>query len=101
MPYNPYHTTQEQLEAVHSALKTLGGYLQWLLQRVMEHYGRFDLSVANKEDIRMAFVNSCSPANRGFISSFLNTQHFSQYLDKFHKKPEGPIAAVPAHPQRK
>lgn len=89
-PYNPYHTTQDQLAAVHSALATLGNYLQWLLQRVMEHYGRFDLAVANKEDIRTAFVTSCSPANRGFISAFLNTQHFSQYLDMYHKRPAPP-----------
>lgn len=93
-PYNPYHTTQEQLNAVHGALTTLGNYLAWLLVRVMEHYGRYDLATANKEDIRAAFVSSISPANRGFIASFLNTQHFSQYLDMYHKRPAPPNSAT-------
>lgn len=87
---NPYYTSSEELAAVQNISASFQRYCNWLLDSICHHF----LSVTNPSDyeqrdqVRIGLVKGLEASGGcvDFMQSFLDTQHFSTYLDGWLKR---------------
>eukprot|EP01102_Stenamoeba_stenopodia_P010060 TRINITY_DN2991_c0_g1_i2.p1 TRINITY_DN2991_c0_g1~~TRINITY_DN2991_c0_g1_i2.p1 ORF type:complete len:209 (-),score=28.77 TRINITY_DN2991_c0_g1_i2:59-685(-) len=80
---NPLNISSAQQTIITSLLASFNRYSSWFIESVSSHY-RSQLQ-ANPEvttdQIKATFLQKISPHNRNFVECFLETQHFSMFID--------------------
>lgn len=85
---NPKNISSNQQSLIASLLASFNRYSSWFIESIASHY-RSQLQgnpVMTTDQIKATFLQKISPHNRAFVECFLETQHFSMFIDSVFRR---------------